>query len=79
MFNLVFDMSDFDRMRMDFTMKANNFELINTRKKVQSMVFGKVYANYLGTLKGTTSNLSLRGKLEGCPQQCPSKLRLCLP
>lgn len=57
-------MSDFDRMRMDFTMKANNFELINTRKKVQSMVFGKVYANYLGTLKGTTSNLSLRGKLE---------------
>ena len=62
--NGTFDMSDFDRMRMDFTMKANNFELINTRKKVQSMVFGKVYANYLGTLKGTTSNLSLRGKLE---------------
>lgn len=62
--NGTFDMSDFDRMRMDFSMKANNFELINTRKKAQSMVFGKVYANYLGTLKGTTSNLSLRGKLD---------------
>lgn len=62
--NGVFDMSDFSRMRMDFRMKAQNFELINTRKKAQSMLFGKVYANYLGTLKGTTDNLSIRGKLE---------------
>lgn len=62
--NGTFDMSDFERMRMDFAMRANNFELINTRKKAQSMLFGKVYANYLGTLKGTTDNLSLRGKLE---------------
>ena len=62
--NGTFDMSDFERMRMDFAMRANNFELINTRKKAQSMLFGKVYANYVGTLKGTTDNLSLRGKLE---------------
>lgn len=62
--NGTFDMSDFERMRMDFTMRAKNFELINTRKKAQSMLFGKVYANYIGTLKGTTDNLSLRGKLE---------------
>ncbi len=60
----VFDMSNFDRMAMDFTMKAKNFELINTRKKVQSMIYGKVYANYNGTLKGTVDNLSIRGKLE---------------
>lgn len=62
--NGTFDLSDFERMRMDFAMRANNFELINTRKKAQSMLFGKVYANYVGTLKGTTDNLSLRGKLE---------------
>ena len=62
--NGTFDMSDFECMRMDFAMRANNFELINTRKKAQSMLFGKVYANYVGTLKGTTDNLSLRGKLE---------------
>ncbi|EJX04923.1 protein containing DUF490 [gut metagenome] len=59
-----FDMSNFDRMKMDFTMRAQNFELINTRKKAQSMVFGKVYANFLGSLKGTTDNLFVRGKLE---------------
>ena len=62
--NGTFDMSDFERMRMDFAMRAKNFELINTRKKAQSMLFGKVYANYVGTLKGTIDNLSLRGKLE---------------
>lgn len=62
--NGTFDMSDFSRMKMDFSMRANNFELINTRKKAKSMVFGKVYANFLGTLKGTTSDLSVRGKLE---------------
>lgn len=62
--NGVFDMSDFARMSMDFDMKAQNFELINTGKKAQSLVFGKVYANYLGTLKGTTDNLAIQGKLE---------------
>ncbi len=62
--NGVFDMSDFSQMSMDFNMKAKNFELINTRKKAQSMIFGKVYTNFLGTLKGTTDNLSIRGKLE---------------
>ena len=62
--NGTFDMSDFSRMKMDFAMRANNFELINTRKKAKSMVFGKVYSNFVGTLKGTTSDLSVRGKLE---------------
>ena len=62
--NGVFDISDFAQMSMDFNMKAKNFELINTRKKAQSMIFGKVYTNFLGTLKGTTDNLAIRGKLE---------------
>ena len=59
-----FDMSDFSRMRLDLRMKANDFELINTKKKAKSMLYGKLYANYNGTLKGTVDNLSLRGKLD---------------
>lgn len=62
--NGVLDMADFSRIGLDFNMKANDFELINTRKKPKSLVFGKVYANYVGTLKGTADNLSVRGKLE---------------
>lgn len=62
--NGVLDMSDFARIGLDFKMRADNFELINTKKKAKSMVFGKVYTNFIGTLRGTTDNLSVRGKLE---------------
>jgi len=62
--NGTFDMSDLSRMQMDFKMRAQNFELINTEKKSQSMVYGKVYANFFGALKGTTDDMSVRGKLE---------------
>ncbi len=58
------DFSDLSRINMDFTMKANNFELINARRTPLSVVFGKVYANYAGTLRGTPDNMSIRGKLE---------------
>lgn len=57
------DLSDFSKVAMDLNMKANNFELINTKRKQSSMIFGKVYSDYLGTLKGTTDNLRIRGKL----------------
>ncbi len=62
--NGTFDMSNFDQMRLDFAMRAQNFELINTKKKAKSMLFGKVYTNYTGTVKGTMDNLSVRGKVE---------------
>lgn len=64
MLNGSLDMSNLSRIGMDFAMKAKNFELINTRKKARSMVFGKVYTNYQGTLRGTLENLSIRGRLE---------------
>lgn len=62
--NGTFDMTDFSALKMDFNMRANDFELINTKKKPQSMIFGKVYANYAGTLKGTPDNIAIRGKLD---------------
>ncbi len=58
------DMADFSRIGLDFTMRAQNFELINTKKKAKSTVFGKVYANYSGTMRGTADNIYMRGKLE---------------
>ncbi len=62
--NGVLDLSDFSAITMDFTMRANNFELINAKRNTLSMVFGKVYANYAGNLRGTMDNLSIRGKLD---------------
>ena len=58
------DMRKLSDIRMDFSMRARNFELINTKKKPQSLVFGKVYANFDGSLKGSADDISVRGNLE---------------
>lgn len=62
--NGTLDMADFSRIGLDFKMRADNYELINTKRKKQSLVYGKVYANYTGTLRGTADNIFVRGKLE---------------
>ena len=58
------DFADFSRITLDFNMKANDFELITAKRKRQSLVYGKVFANYNGTLRGTMDNLFIRGKLD---------------
>lgn len=62
--NGALDFTNFDRIALDFTMKANNFELIDAQRNAQSLVFGKVFANYTGTLRGTLDNMAVRGRLE---------------
>ena len=58
------DMRDFSNIKMDFTMLAKNFELINTKKKAQSLVFGKVYADFSGSLRGSLDDMYVRGRLD---------------
>lgn len=58
------DMADFSRIGLDLTMQARDYELINTKRKKSSLIFGKVYANYDGTLRGTADNIFVRGRLE---------------
>ncbi len=63
MINGALDFSDLNRMKLDFKMEAQNFELINTKRTPLSIIFGKVYANYNGTLTGTTEDMSINGKI----------------
>ena len=58
------DMSRLDRISLDLKMQAQDFQLINAQKTRQSMVFGKAFANYTGSVSGTLNNLSVRGKLD---------------
>lgn len=58
------DLSDFSSIGLDLSMNASDFELINTKKKAQSLVFGRVYANYSGSLRGTPDNLRIKGALD---------------
>ena len=62
--NGIFDMRDFSRMLLDLTFKANNFELINTKKKAQSMVYGRVFSNIDASVRGSLDNLMIRGQLQ---------------
>ena len=55
---------DLMNLDLDLTMQARNYELVNTKQKKSSTVFGKVYANYAGTLRGNINALTLRGKLD---------------
>lgn len=62
--NGTLDMSNLSDIALDLRMKARNYELINTRRKAQSLIFGKVYADFDGTLTGTLNNMFVRGKLD---------------
>lgn len=53
------DLGDFSNMVIDFAIKANNFELINTHKTKTSLLYGKVYVDVDATLSSLKSNSSL--------------------
>lgn len=61
--NGVLDMSDLDAVRMDFSLKGKNFELINAKRQLASVAFGKLFVDVDCTMKGTTDNLVVRGDL----------------
>lgn len=55
------DFSDMENMYMDLRMEAKNFELFNGKKKKESLVYGKMYIDLNTTIKGNTSNITVRG------------------
>ena len=61
--NGTLDMSNLSRIGMNFDLMGENFELINTKRKRQSMIFGKVYTDVNATMRGTLDNLFIRGNL----------------
>lgn len=57
---------DFQNMqspRMNLRMFAQDFELINSRKTRESLVYGKLFVDFNSTLKGTLNDLSLKGNM----------------
>ena len=59
-----FNFSDPSRMMMDVRMRATNYEIINARENYRSEVYGKVFVNFFGAMRGEVSSLQLRGKLD---------------
>lgn len=58
------DISNIDRMMLDVKMQAHNLELIDAKENTRSEVFGKVFVNYAGIMRGSFDNMFMRGKLD---------------
>ena len=62
------DFRNLNKIGLDFAINANNFELINAKRRRESMVYGKVYTDFNGTMRGNTQNgISLRGNMSILP------------
>ena len=63
------DMSDLSNVAMNFDILADDFELINSKRKRESTVYGKAYVDFDGTLRGGTRNgITMRGNVSILPK-----------
>lgn len=62
--NGAIDLTQLDAVRLDLSMNARDFALINAQRQGESLVFGKVYSDFSGTIKGTIDRLIVRGGLQ---------------
>ncbi len=58
------DMSDLENMALDLAMRAKNFELINTKRKINSILYGKAFVDFDCTMRGNLDNIVVRGDLD---------------
>ena len=57
------DFSNLENMLMDVRMRATNFEIIDAKENARSEIFGKVFVNFGGRLRGPVTNLHMDGML----------------
>ena len=58
------DFADLDNMRMDMTIRAKDFLLIDAKESRESIAYGKAFVNFFGRLQGPMANLSMGGRLD---------------
>ena len=51
-------------MKMNLRMKAQNYQIINSKEQINSIAFGKAFVNFFGMINGPMDNLKMRGKLD---------------
>lgn len=58
------DFSDLDRMQLDITVRAKDYQLINAPKRQGSLAYGKVIVDLGARFRGTPDDLQMRGRLD---------------
>ena len=56
--------ADLERIRVDATMAATDFQLINAKRTSKSLAYGKVFVDFNAMLRGTLDNLQVFGRLK---------------
>ncbi|MBR6286445.1 MAG: translocation/assembly module TamB domain-containing protein [Bacteroidaceae bacterium] len=55
--------SNLDRIYTNIRMRAHNFELVNNQYNRKALVYGKVYVDYGGYVRGYLDDMVMRGRL----------------
>lgn len=61
------NMQDLSNIYLNLSMKANDFQLINSSRSTSSLVYGKVLSDFNGTVRGNVNDLIIRGNLDILP------------
>ncbi len=56
--------ANLDRIRVDATMTAKDFELINAKKTTKSLAYGNAFVDFNANIQGTLDNLRVMGRLK---------------
>lgn len=57
------DMVNLSDPTLDLRMNARNFELINSKRTKESLIYGKLYVDFSSVLKGNMEELTMRGNM----------------
>jgi hypothetical protein len=58
------DFHNTDRITMNVRMRAENFQLINSKQTNESIVYGKAFVNLLAAMSGPLDQLRMRGRVD---------------
>ena len=58
------DFHDPDRITTNLRMRAQNFQLINSKQTKESIAYGKAFVNFYAMMNGRLDQLRMRGKLD---------------
>ncbi len=61
------DFAHISKMFMDVRMRAQNYGIIDAKENLRSEAYGKMYVDFVGTMKGYLNNLKMSGKLDILP------------
>lgn len=60
--------ANLDRITVNTTMAAKDFELINAKKSAKAQAYGKVFVDFNAMMRGTLDNLRVFGRLNVLPE-----------